>query len=439
MSYKREEIIARYISIPTLMIMAVWLGVNTGPWVLKKTPISILEWIHYLRTLFPITVIILTSFAFFGRENRNKTYSEATTWWLMYGLISLITCINSPRPIDATYWALNYLAVFAAITYYIREGNRLVKTIFLNYLNWIITALFLIILVFVARDVLFIDHRYGWITGYGVVGRMKGVADMAMSRSSGMARFAAVPGIVSFVFLLKSSNKYRLLWIVPFLFSATLIWAMQSRGAILGFTFALAFILIFLGTRSRIFGMAGIVIVLIFHFTNVIPDRVERYVVKHFYRGQDYEELATLTGRTRAWRHAWHQIKKAPLMGRGPQADRYYIKEHVHNTYLYALLQSGFLGTIAFIGGLVWAWFLFFKAILRKTAERLGQQYFLMQVGGILAFFTVRSIPEVCGAMFGVDLLVMLPAMAYLGILDQEGSKIATDAQGQTRTKSPGN
>lgn len=70
---------------------------------------------------------------------------------------------------------------------------------------------------------------------------------------------------------------------------------------------------------------------------------------------------------------------------------------------------------------------LFFRSILRKTADRLGQRIVLIQAGGILAFFTVRSIPEVCGAMFGVDLMVMLPAMAYLGLLDLEERRLEVE------------
>jgi len=65
---------------------------------------------------------------------------------------------------------------------------------------------------------------------------------------------------------------------------------------------------------------------------------------------------------------------------------------------------------------------------LRKTADQLGQRVFLIQAGGVLAFFTVRSIPEVCGAMFGVDLMVMLPVLAYLGLLGQQEKKLATDS-----------
>jgi O-antigen ligase len=104
------------------------------------------------------------------------------------------------------------------------------------------------------------------------------------------------------------------------------------------------------------------------------------------------------------------------------------IKEHVHNTYMYALISAGFAGTAAFVGGLAWAWIIFLRSMRRGIADRYGQRAFLIQAGGILAFFTVRSIPEVCGAMFGVDFMVMLPALAYLTILDQKGKEEAAPA-----------
>ena len=70
-----------------------------------------------------------------------------------------------------------------------------------------------------------------------------------------------------------------------------------------------------------------------------------------------------------------------------------------------------------FIAGMVWTWALFFRALRSRIAETLGQKRFLIQAGGILAFFTLRSIPEVCGSNFAVDLLVMLPILAYVSLL----------------------
>jgi O-antigen ligase len=110
---------------------------------------------------------------------------------------------------------------------------------------------------------------------------------------------------------------------------------------------------------------------------------------------------------------------KSPIIGAGPQADRILIGEHVHNTYLYAVMTSGFIGGIAFAGGLLYAWYLFIKMLSRGVADRFGQKTFFIQAGGVLAFFTVRSIPEVSGAMFGIDTMLLLPVLAYLSVLNK--------------------
>jgi len=418
----RSISVGRLLSLPVILWVMVWLGIDTGPWVFRQIPMSLLGWLQYCRAAFPLVVLFVT-YIVIAEKGRfpNNAAKGPVKLWLVYGMVSLGVCVISPQPLHAAYWAANYISVIAVVTVFLLSENKLSSAIQLNYLTWSITSVLLTILVFVARDVLFVDSRYGWVTGYGIVNRMKSIGNIAMSRSSGMARFAAIPGIVSFVFLLTGSGIKRYFWVIPCVLSALLIWFMQSRGAILGFGFSMAFVLIFLGPRSRLFGIIGLIMVGLLYFTDIIPDRTARYVKKHFYRGQNYEQLKTLTGRTRAWEKAWRQIKKHPIFGKGPQADRYFIREHVHNTYLYALLQSGVVGATAFVGGLIWAWGLFFQAILRKTADQLGQRVVLIQTGGILAFFTVRSIPEVCGAMFGVDLMIMVPVLAYLGVLDQEG------------------
>jgi O-antigen ligase len=277
----------------------------------------------------------------------------------------------------------------------------------------------LAILVFLARDALFVDSRFG-MTGYGIVNRVGTVADMSMSRSSGMARFAAVPGIVCFVLLWQSRGVLRFFYGVIFLLSGALIYLMQSRGAIFGLAFAIFFVMLFMGAKERRFGAIFLILLGLTLYADVIPERKIEQVTEHL-TGTRHEELETMTGRTRAWEKGWKKVPKSPVWGYGPQADRYLIKEHIHNTYMYALMSSGFAGAAAFAGGLVWAWVLFLRAIIRRVADRFGQRLFLIQAGGILAFFTVRSIPEVCGAMFGVDLMVMLPVLAYLAVLDQKG------------------
>ena len=145
---------------------------------------------------------------------------------------------------------------------------------------------------------------------------------------------------------------------------------------------------------------------------NLVPQSV----VDHIERGEDSAELASLTGRTRDWETATEYIAKSPLVGWGAEADRWLFDTHVHNAYLYAAMQSGVPGALLFAGGLVWVWIGVWRVATSGIAERLGSASFA-QCLGLLAFFTVRSIPEVSGAMFAVDLMVMLPAMAYITVL----------------------
>lgn len=418
-------------SFPALLWLMLWLGINTGPWVLKRFPSDLLGWLHYLRTIFPFVVLFFSVILILSHQDADtKVLSGPMKLWLVYGLIGLGACmVSSSRPFSAAYWALCYLSVFAAVKSFVQGPDPLERVIALNYLTWIITTLFLAILIFTAREVLFVDNRTG-MTGYGVIHRVGTVADMAMSRSSGMARFAAVPGIVCFVFLWQSRGILRLLLATIFVLSGALIYLMQSRGAIFGLAFALFFIMLFMGVKERWFGAIFLILLGLVLYADVIPERKIEQVSEHVFRGQSVEEMGTMSGRTRAWEKGWKKVLKSPLWGYGPQADRYLIKEHVHNTYVYALLSSGFAGAAAFVGGLIWAWVLFLRAIIRGFADRFGQRLFLIQAGGILAFFTVRSIPEVCGAMFGVDLMVMLPVLAYLVVLDQKGREVREEEIG---------
>ena len=263
-----------------------------------------------------------------------------------------------------------------------------------------------------ARDTLV--EGSGWeMTGYSGFGKMGNVVGMPMSRSSGMARFAAVPGIVAFTLLWEAKGLRKLLWAVPFVGSAFLIYIMQSRGAIVGFAGSLVFVAWFLSRRTRAIGIIAIAILVLALAINAIPEEI----ISHLTRGQNAEQLQSLTGRTRAWANAWVEIMKSPLWGWGFQSDRMLIGEHVHNTYMYALMTGGFAGAGLFVAGLVWTWWLMFRALKTRVAEVLGQKRFLVQAGGILAFFTIRSIPEVCGSNFAVDLMVMLPILAYVSIL----------------------
>lgn len=403
-----------YVSLPALLWVMLWFSINTGPWMLQRTPVGLLQWLHAVRALFPLIVLVLAAgYVLLGnRAHKSVALPNPLKLWLIYGFIGAGAGAMSPKPLDAVWWAVAYIATIALLAAYLRAGDPVGRAVQANYLSWAITCAFLLTMVVLAREALFADPH----SGYGIIGRQPRVLDMPMSRSSGLARFAAVPGIIGFVFLLRGTSRWKqLFWGAVFVLSAAFLYYLQSRGAMVGFAFALVCAMLLLGTRGRVLLMVLLVLLGVALLAETIPPTVG----EHLTRGTTLDRLTTLGGRTKFWRMGWPEIWKSPIVGWGFQADRFLpgVRSHIHNTYLYALLTSGALGATAFTVGLVWVWVQLLGAVRSGVARRLHQEVFLAQVGGILAFFTVRGIVEVSGALFAIDLMVMLPAMAYIGVL----------------------
>lgn len=402
-----------------LLWISLWASINSGPWVLSKDPVELLDWVHYIRTVLPfIFLFLVASNSLRNRNEKSFSFPLPVKLWLLYCLIGLLSTILSPEPGDAIYWALCFLLVIAGVHLSISRTAPIVDAIRLNYLTWTINTVFLVTMILIARDVLIVSTTTG-LTGYGLVGRMPDVMDMAMSRSSGISRFAAVPGIVAFAFLWHGPMIRKMLWAVVFILSSSLIYFMQSRGAIFAYGFAVSFILLFQGRTFRNFGAVLLIIFGFLLFTDLSSNQHFNHIAQHIFRGQSTEEFLNMSGRTRAWENAWEWIWGSPFFGWGFQADRFLIYEHVHNTYLYTLLTAGFLGTAAFAGGLALTCFQFFRVLRKKIGDAVLRIH-LIQCAGILAFFTMRSIPEVSGAMFSVDLMVMLPAMTFISLMERQ-------------------
>jgi O-antigen ligase len=235
-----------------------------------------------------------------------------------------------------------------------------------------------------------------------------------------MARFAAVPGILGFVWAIRERGLLRLFGAALAIGMMYLVYMMQSRGSMISMGFSAAVLVVLAGGRARKLGLVAAVAFALVLACDMIPEDMSDRVSTHVLRGQSAEEFGSFTGRTRAWQNAMREIVKSPLWGWGPQADRYLISEHVHNTYVYALLQAGFPGLIFFCLGLGLAWRSFWRVYQSGAAVRWNQETFLLQAGGILAFFTVRSVPEVCGSMFGVDTVLLVPILTFLGVAERQ-------------------
>lgn len=414
---KLQVRIRSLVSFSGMFWIMLWLSINTGPWVLRSQPGDITQWLHWIRTLFPEFILFVSVIFLILHHNRAKLPINVKLW-LYYGMIGFFASALSPAPIDSFYFGVAYLAVFAVTKIYLDKEDVVESAIHLNLLSLATMTIFLLIMIFFAKDVLF-ETTLG-TTGYGIAQRMPTVAEMPMPISSGVARFAAVPGVLSFVFIWFGKGWKRFLWLVPMLFFGWIVYFMQSRGAVIGFAFVVAFEMLFLGGKKRIVAVFFVVVFGGALLSSVIPGQWSKDVSDYMKRGQSMEEFRSMTGRTYVWKRGWQEILAAPVIGRGFQADRAIIKEHIHNTYLYALMTAGFIGGVLFVIGLIWSWLLFFLALKKSGSFDPKHRLFLVQAGGILAFFTIRGVTEVSGPLFGVDFMVMLPIMTYLGTLDQK-------------------
>jgi len=192
------------------------------------------------------------------------------------------------------------------------------------------------------------------------------------------------------------------------------IYYLQSRGAIFGFAGAAVVVMLLAGVRGKALLAAIALTAICAWFAQAVPVSVWA----HATRGETtWEQLRDFTGRVGTWQEGWNVFLSSPIIGLGSRADRLLGVGEIHNTWMSALLQAGLVGAVLLLAGLLRAWTDVWRVAKSAAARRAGQRTLFAQAGGILAFFTLRGIVEQCGSLFNVDLLVMLPAMAYVGIL----------------------
>lgn len=410
-----------YISFPLFLWFILWGAVNTEPERIVSPTLSSMDIVHQTRALGPMIGFLLAWF-WMGRSALVPLPIPLKIW-AAYGCVGLIASFQSENLIRSAWWAMAYLGIIAVVKVNMPVRDTFQSLVRVNRLSWGIITLVLVVLLIAAREYLYVETAEGG-SMYGLIQRVESVGSMPMSRETGLARMASVPAIVAFVGLWYSrSMGQRLSYLVVLGGSGYLIYLMQSRGALLALLLAFATVTYFMGTRSRVVGVLFAGTLALAVFSEILPQETTETLWRHVTRGDtSFDALAQMTGRVNTWERAMHAVAESPLVGWGYEADRWMFGEHAHNTYVYALLTGGFLGVSLLIFGLAWTWISAFLAAARGRAEQIGHASTFLQCVGILAFFTARGIPEVCGASFSIDTLIMVPAMAFIYLVSRVGT-----------------
>lgn len=357
------------------------------------SPIGIFQGI---RALLPIFALYISLMWIFVGKLKFPSPKTPLGLFFYYSLVGLSTSLFSPDVLTSLYWGLLFFAVVMVvwILYQREDSLKILQTV--TYINYgVAIAIFLIIALKVVP------------MGFGAQGQQMyelpfGLGEM---NANGVGRFSLVVIIISGLWFLLKKEKIRFAWLGLCLLGVFMLMTTQSRTALLGLGVASMLFVLILGFRWY-YVLIGPFVALILWQTGY-KERA----------GGEINLLVNLSGRESTWQEAFSLIKQSPFLGWGFHSDRIMLEsQHIHNSYIHAIIQSGILGLIFFILAVTSIWILFFKMnVFRRIRHYEGEDKPLV-LGNVLliGFFSARSLFESTAAFYGVDLLLFLPAIMYV-------------------------
>lgn len=378
----------------------VWGGMFTGIYNLVPFP-SIhdrLALVQAVRAVFPVAVAYFLVLWALASRARFRIAGTTLGYLAFYGALGLAASIFfSPDPRTSLYWALAYLSPILVAWFVIERPEPL--PILRALLRMNAAAIVLLMLAVLPEAV-----RFGF--GRGVRFQFYRMPfGLGEVRANGVGRYALVVLIVAFAGLASSRSKKRLLWLpltVPALF---VLMQTQSRSSLLGLAVASMLYVLVRGLSLR-FLLAGPVAAYAIWLSG-FTWRAKGELVS----------LVFLTGRQATWQKGLARIGESPLFGWGFHADRLLLEsQHMHNSYLHAAIQAGLPGALLFAGAMGALWvFLWRSGVLRRVRTVAPpDQELLVQSILVLGFLSARSFFESTAAFYGIDLLLLVPAVCYV-------------------------
>jgi O-antigen ligase len=396
-----------------ILWLLVWGGMFTGIYNLQgrglSDPLSLFQ---AARALFPLVAVYLSLMWMLVKRPGFSFLRMPAGFLFGYFAVGAVSSVFlSPNRLTALYWAGEYAAPLLVVWVAVEMPNPLDRLRKILYLNNIVVALISFSLI---PDVLQVggsDERFSQFYRLPFkLGEM---------RANGVGRFALVMTIIAFTYLIcRRQKRSKFLWgglLLPALF---MLAQTRSRTSLLGLAIAGVLLVLILGVDWR-FLFAGPAATYLIYLSG-IKWRLHGHV----------EKLMFLTGREYTWRKGLAQIEHSPFLGWGFHADRLMLNsEHMHNSYLHSAIHSGIFGASLFLAAIIAVWVLILRSgLLKRIRLVTGPDLpLLMQSVLIIGFLTTRSFFESTAAFYGVDLLLLVPAMAFVWAWIQENPAESVD------------
>jgi O-antigen ligase len=381
----------------------VWGGMFSGlyNWKWPEMFRTTLGAIQGLRAMTPILAAYLCLVWILAKRPKYPFVGQPLGSLLGYCLVGLLSSLFlSPQTVGSMYWLGVYVAP-VLVAWYCVEKEQALK--YLQVLMTVNYAVFFLLTMGLMPEVL----RVGW----GNLPRFQQYLlpmGLGTIRTNGAGRFALIVIIVSVVRFMVSRSRTR--WIWP-LFAAPAFFLLiqtQSRTSLLGLAVVSVLLVFLLGVDWRYLFVGPIAAVGVF---------ISGFQWRS--AGQ-MDKLVGLTGREYTWQKGLDQIAASPFLGWGFNSDRILLQsEHMHNSYLHAAIHTGIIGVLFFVAAIFGVWILVVRSRLLFRARDVEgpERAFLFEAILILGFLSARGFFESTGAFYGVDELLLVPAMAYVGLM----------------------
>ncbi|MCH8902367.1 MAG: O-antigen ligase family protein [Bacteroidetes bacterium] len=359
-----------------LILIAIWIivGVNNIPVALVIIPLSILllkvksRYLELLLGLFviltmsdmialypnfgskvkPIYIVLLAMFLFLDSK-RFQPINYLAQPFLLFFIISLITISNSPIFVTAAQKTFSYIFMFLVIPNFTGKLLRENKEGFLRGIIYV--GFFILIAGFV------LTYFAPYLTHRG--GRYQGI----FGNPNGIGLFCGLYFILAYLIYFYNKKLFSIYELVGILLAIVISVILSgSRNAIMTILVFLMFSRLY--HLSPFFGFIIFITIIMLYqliFAN-LPLILGALGLDEFLRTDTMEGGS---GRDIAWSFAWQEIKTHFIFGRGFSYDEHlftisYFKlwqtghfGGVHSTYLSMWLNTGLIGLMAFVYGIV--------------------------------------------------------------------------------------
>ena len=375
----------------------------------------------------PLILIFLSIVIIKDIKYRNLLKKESILFISIFFLYVIFNILNKDNHLTNLFWPIYMFLAFFFVTSIINENDikSLIKlTIFILFIAFIFYFSLAVADMIKTKNPNF----------YGILGDNSSYSGFKNPpRSSGLARMAII--LFSYFllyFLLKKNNTKRNYKILTLICVFAII-ANIFQARTISFIYIIINLILILFyfdkfmNNKKIFLFTLIIPLIVnssynyFKYDFYLKENFDKetyknydnklnllgYVVKNsVLRDQNKDTSNSFSsGRFDNWKYVLEISKKNPFIGHGPQSDRIYLNQSIHNGKLYVLLSGGLIALVCFIFIYIKILIFFIKFFTIKNLKlNFNYSFSLM----LIIILCLRSILETSFAIYSIDYLIFI-------------------------------